>query len=201
VRRAVTEDQTVRRWPADLAVQVRATVLAHTPGDEREEQARARILESLDSLERPFDEEAGPRHVTASAVVVGTRGTVLHLHKRLEKWMQPGGHVDPGEAPWEAARRESGEETGLVVSHPAGGPRLIHVDVHEAAEGHVHFDLRYLLLAEDAEPCPGVGESPDVLWFAWDEAEARADVALRGALQVARHQPEVARGQTGAVGR
>lgn len=156
----------------------------------REREARVRILEGLVGLPRPFDEEADPVHVTGSAVVVGRRGTVLHLHKRLHRWMQPGGHIDPEEGPWDAARRESEEETGLAVRHPGEGPRLIHVDVHEAAGGHIHLDLRYLLLGPDEDPAPPPGESPEARWYTWDEALAMADEALVGALEVARRQPE-----------
>jgi 8-oxo-dGTP pyrophosphatase MutT (NUDIX family) len=170
---------------------VRGAVSGHTPTDTRERQARERILDSLGRLPRPFDEEADPVHVTGSAVVVGRRGTVLHRHKRLHRWMQPGGHIDPGEGPWDAALRESEEETGLAVRHPAEGPRLLHVDVHEAAEGHTHLDLRYLLLAPDEDPSPRPGESPEARWYTWDEALAVADEALVGALEVARRQPEV----------
>lgn len=171
---------------------VRAALEAHVPADEREEDSRRRALELLDTLPHPFDEEADRRHVTGSAVVVGARGTVLHLHKRLHIWMQPGGHVDPGERPWEAALRESEEETGLELAHPADGPRLLHVDVHEAAKGHEHYDLRYLLLSEDTDPAPREGESPHARWFSWDEAAELADESLRGALAAARRQPEVA---------
>lgn len=163
----------------------------HAAADPRERAAQARFLECLDTLPRPFDEEADLVHVTGSAVVVGERGTVLHLHKRLRRWMQPGGHVDPGEAAWEAAHRESEEETGLRLRHPDGGPRLIHLDVHEAAKGHTHLDLRYLLLAPDDDPAPPPGESPEARWYGWDEALAVADDALVGALEVARRQPEV----------
>jgi 8-oxo-dGTP pyrophosphatase MutT (NUDIX family) len=170
---------------------VRATVDAHVAADEREKEARARILVYLDTLPRPFDEEADLVHLTGSAVVVGRRGTVLHLHKRLHRWMQPGGHIDPREGPWDAALRESEEETGLALRHPPDGPRLIHVDVHDAAKGHTHLDLRYLLLAPDEDPSPPPGESPDARWYAWDDALAVADVALVGALEVARQQPEV----------
>ena len=114
--------------------------------------------------------------MTASAIVVGRRGTVLHLHKRLGIWMQPGGHIDAGETADTAARREAMEELGLAVEHPAGGPRLLHVDVHEAALGHTHLDLRYLLLAADADPDPPPGESQEARWCAWDEAQDLADV-------------------------
>lgn len=169
--------------------------------DGRELEAKTRILHCLDTLARPFDEEADPVHLTGSAVVVGRRGTVLHLHKRLRRWMQPGGHIDPGEAPWDAALRESEEETGLALRHPEDGPRLIHVDVHEAANGHTHLDLRYLLLAPDEDPSPPPGESPEARWYPWDEAVAVADAALLGALEVARRQPEaLAAGDRGGVG-
>jgi 8-oxo-dGTP pyrophosphatase MutT (NUDIX family) len=183
-----------RRWPPGLVETVRAAVSGHTVADDREADARTRILDSLDSLPRPFDEEADPVHVTGSAVVVGRRGTVLHLHKRLHRWMQPGGHIDPHEAPWDAALRESEEETGLVLWHPADGPRLIHVDVHDAANGHTHLDLRYFLMAPDEDPSPPPDESPEARWYAWDEALAVADAALVGALEVARTQPEVPSG-------
>ena len=170
---------------------VRSALDAHRGYDEREVAARAHVLEALERLARPFDEHAGPEHVTASAVIVGKRGTVLHVHKRLGIWLQPGGHLLPDEAPWDAARREGGEETGLHLSHPPGGAVLVHVDVHPAARGHVHLDLRYLLTASgDDEPAPGPGESPMVRWFSWDEAVAVADEALVGALRTARVMTE-----------
>jgi 8-oxo-dGTP pyrophosphatase MutT (NUDIX family) len=173
-----------------LVATVREAVNTHTVTDVRDTKAKARILESLDRLPRPFDETADLVHVTGSAVVVGRRGTVLHLHKRLHRWMQPGGHIDPGESPWDAALRESQEETGLVLRHPDGGHRLIHMDVHDAAKGHTHLDLRYLLRAPDEDPSPPPGESPEARWYTWDEALAVADPALVGALHVARRQPE-----------
>jgi 8-oxo-dGTP pyrophosphatase MutT (NUDIX family) len=172
---------------ADLRGAVRATVAAFAPADERAVASRARVLADLDHLARPFDRHAHPVHVTGSAVVVGPRGTVLHRHKRLGRWLQPGGHLDPGEAPAAAARREAAEETGLAVCHPSGGPRLVHVDVHDAADDHVHLDLRYLLVVADpgADPAPAPGESQEVAWFPWPDALARADESLRGALTAA----------------
>lgn len=150
--------------------------------DQRELLSIDRFLSEVQRLEAPFDEHADPVHVTASAVVVGEQGTVLHLHKRLGLWLQPGGHIDRAETPWDAALREAKEETGLPVSHPPTGPRFVHVDVHPGPRGYTHLDLRYLVHSPDKEPDPGDGESPFVRWFEWDEAIGLADDGLRGLL-------------------
>jgi 8-oxo-dGTP pyrophosphatase MutT (NUDIX family) len=171
---------------AGSTAQLRAVVAAHVPRSPREVASKERFLAELDRLDDPCNEQAGPVHVTASGIVVGTRGTVLHLHKRLGRWMQPGGHIDPGESPPVASRREAIEELGLDVVHPVDGPRLIHLDVHEAALGHTHLDLRYLLLGSADDPHPPPGESPEARWYDWDDAAATADEALAPALVVAR---------------
>jgi 8-oxo-dGTP pyrophosphatase MutT (NUDIX family) len=156
---------------------VRHLVAERVPVDEREARSRRRFLAELARLESPFDQHADPTHITASAVVVGSRGVLLHLHKRLDLWLQPGGHVDDGETPEEAAVREVLEETGLECADP----EFVHVDVHPGPRGHTHLDLRYLVSA-DGDPKPAENESPDVRWFAWDEAVAVADPGLRGLL-------------------
>lgn len=149
--------------------------------DERERESIRRIGAELDHLARPFERQADLVHLTGSALITGRRGVVLHRHKLLGLWLQPGGHIDPGEEPWEAALRESVEETGLACRQLGGGA-LFHVDVHPAAHGHTHLDLRYVLEAE-GEPVPPADESQDVRWFAWDEAIAIADPGLVGALR------------------
>jgi 8-oxo-dGTP pyrophosphatase MutT (NUDIX family) len=111
---------------------------------------------------------------------------VLHLHKRLNMWLQPGGHIDAGETPAEGALREAREETGLDVVHPATGPWLLHLDVHPGPRGHTHLDLRYLMYAPDADPAPGADESQDVRWFEWDTAIDMSDAGLAGCLRAVR---------------
>jgi 8-oxo-dGTP pyrophosphatase MutT (NUDIX family) len=169
--------------------ELRRAVAAFAAVTPRELSSRGRFLAELDRLPDPFNREADPVHVTGSAIVVGPRGTILHWHKRLGGWLQPGGHVDAGETPWEAALREAHEETGLPVRHPDGGPQLVHLDVHPAGP-HVHLDVRYLLLSADAEPSPPTGESQQVRWFSFTDAIAAADAALvDGLRRVAARQP------------
>jgi 8-oxo-dGTP pyrophosphatase MutT (NUDIX family) len=158
----------------------------HRAVDTREQTSLDEFRAALRVLDRPFDRDASTTHVTASAVVVGARGILLHRHRRLHRWLQPGGHLDPGERPEDGARRECQEETGLTVRHPTDGPVMVHVDVHAAADDHVHLDLRYLVLGPDADPAPPPDESQDVAWFTWVQAEALADDALVGALRSAR---------------
>lgn len=160
-----------------------AAVTALRPGDDREAASRQEILDGLTTLEAPFDEHAAATHVTSSGLVVGRRGLVLHRHKRLGRWLQPGGHLDPGEWPHQAAARESAEETGLDVRYPTGGPLLLHLDCHDGGRGHRHLDLRYLLYGDDSDPRPGSGESQACQWFAPPAAVALADPGLQGALR------------------
>lgn len=166
-------------------------MLARTPVDQREAQSIEQFVELFDQLPEPFSEEADPVHVTASGFVVGARGIVLLRHRRLGIWLQPGGHIDSGETPWDAAVREAREETGLLVDlvdRPGGGvpPPLAHIDVHPGPRGHTHLDLRYLLAGSDDDPSPPEGESPDVEWFDFDTAREMADRGLGGALEMLR---------------
>jgi 8-oxo-dGTP pyrophosphatase MutT (NUDIX family) len=158
---------------------------SHTPIDQRESESIEQFLSVVPELHDPCNEESGLVHVTASAIVVSDAGdkVALHLHKRLNMWLQPGGHIDAGETPAQAALRESIEETGLPVRHEREGGVLFHLDVHPGPKGHTHHDLRYLVRAPEVPLQPGEGESPDARWFTWDEALSIADAGLLGALR------------------
>lgn len=156
-----------------------ALLRAHLPADAEEARHRDRILEFLARHPDPFDRAIPEGHLTGSAFVVAEGGDRLLLlrHRKLGRWLQPGGHADPGEAAGEAvALREAREETGIeaLVLHPRA-PRPLDVDVHEiparAGEpAHQHLDLRYLVVAPGGAVLRRApAESSDLRWFGWDE--------------------------------
>lgn len=161
---------------------LRASIEALVAVDAREASSITATLDRLTWPGDPFDENANAHHVTASGFILSTRGVILHRHRRLGIWVQPGGHVDQGESPAAAAKRECTEETGLVVRHP-DPIELFHVDVHPGPKGHTHYDLRYVLLAAGIDPAPPPSESPEVYWFSFDEAIERCEPTLVAAIK------------------
>jgi len=111
-------------------------------------------------------------HLTGSAWIVdpGRTRTLLTHHRKLDKWLQPGGHADGDPDLAAVAMREAGEETGVrglkLVSN-----RIYDVDRHwipargEIA-GHWHLDVRFMIEADDTQPFVVTDESHDLAWVA-----------------------------------
>lgn len=127
------------------------------PADERERQFQERMTTLARTGSDPFGREHYvPGHFTASSFVLSKDQTNLLLifHSKLQRWLQPGGHVDPTDVDMlAAARREVQEETGIGAMDPfhAG---LFDLDIHliperKGAPAHEHFDLRYVFTAHD----------------------------------------------------
>jgi len=158
-----------------------ASLVAVPVADPGEHDALDRILALLDGDTDPFDRHiTAPGHVTASAFVLHPEADrlLLVMHHKLQRWLQPGGHVEPSDASvWEAAMREIEEETGLKATLVGGGP--FDVDVHRLSHGgaeHEHFDVRYLVWGE-GDPIAGDGVD-DIRWATLAEMEAM-DESLR----------------------
>ena len=117
-----------------------------------------------------------PGHVTASAFVLDATRTqfLLTHHRKLDRWLQVGGHVDGQADAHLAALREAQEESGMraftFLSVDADPSVPLDVDVHPIpARGseprHDHHDLRYLLIAEPDQHLVLSDESHALRWF------------------------------------
>ena len=119
-----------------------------------------------------------PGHFTVSGFITDPEvdSIVLVHHRRFDRWLQPGGHIEPEDATLlDALRREILEETGISEVSPQRPP-LFDVDVHLIpARGrepsHLHFDIRFHVIAEPAELEP----SEEVRDAAWVPLDAVAD--------------------------
>jgi len=110
-------------------------------------------------------------HITGSAWVLSPDGEQVLLihHKKLDRWLQPGGHVDETDKTVaETALRELQEETGLT-DVALLFPQFFDVDVHEIPErthepAHFHYDLRYLFQAANTDFDANLLEVKNIRW-------------------------------------
>lgn len=149
----------------------------YDPSDEAEKLHRERMVELLTSTPEPFSRaHFSPGHFTASCYVIDFGGRLLlHHHRRLNRWLQMGGHVEPGEPAELAALREGTEESGLrdLALATAG---IFDLDIHgiPAAKGepdHDHFDVRYVARTSSPDAITiDRAESNELAWVTLERA-------------------------------
>lgn len=111
-----------------------------------------------------------PGHLTGSAWILDPerRRVVLVHHRKLDKWLQPGGHADGDPDLAAVALREAREETGLarlrLVSKAVFDIDRHRIPPHGATPAHWHLDLRFQIEAEPEEALAVSDESNDVQW-------------------------------------
>jgi 8-oxo-dGTP pyrophosphatase MutT (NUDIX family) len=130
------------------------------------------VKEFLRLLEHPccFQRDHLPGHLTGSAWVINhERSKVLLVHHaKLRRWLQPGGHADGDEDILRVALRELGEETGLK-NFVLAIPSLFDIDIHTIPQRtdfpeHLHYDVRFLIEADEQEPLTIDHESTGIRW-------------------------------------
>jgi 8-oxo-dGTP pyrophosphatase MutT (NUDIX family) len=147
--------------------------------DEMALKSQELILMLLRHSEDPFTrDQFAPGHITATSVVLSPdqQFVLLVHHRRLERWLLPGGHVEPGDESLEAsARREIEEETGAMLSTVPG--MLVGMDVHgippkKKEPYHQHHDLIFTFRAVDMTVRTSE-ESREVRWCEVSNEEFR----------------------------
>ncbi len=91
------------------------------------------------------------RQFTATAYLFQDNKVLLHHHRKLGKWLPPGGHLEANETPPEAARREVLEETGLEIDF------LTEEHLWVQAPNACSIERPFLCLLEEI---PAFGETP-----------------------------------------
>lgn len=143
--------------------------------DPASEPFRRQILDFIDANDDALQRSNTTAHLTGSAVVVddaGERVVLLH-HRKLQRWLQPGGHADGDANLAGVALREASEETsiaGLRVD-----PVAVDLDIHEVDHGedgpHLHLDVRFLVIAPPAADVVGNHESTAIAWVPFPDLD------------------------------
>jgi 8-oxo-dGTP pyrophosphatase MutT (NUDIX family) len=173
-----------------LHADARAVLDAWDAPDEAQQSLRATYLDHLDGHPDAMLRDCHPDHLTASALVVSHdhRAAVLTLHAILERWLQTGGHCEPGDATLaEAALREAREETGIADLQIDPVPVLL--SRHEVPCGPLrpshHLDVQFVAVASaGAQPLMSE-ESLDLGWFALDDPPEPTDQSVRDLIAAA----------------
>jgi 8-oxo-dGTP pyrophosphatase MutT (NUDIX family) len=100
-------------------------------------------LASTDDIFRRAEPATPPRHLVAYAVLVdpAARAVLLGRHRLAGLWLPTGGHVDPGEHPLGAARREAAEEIGVEARFDVVGPDPLFLTVTTTVGPDAHEDV------------------------------------------------------------
>jgi 8-oxo-dGTP pyrophosphatase MutT (NUDIX family) len=170
---------------------------AHAKAEQRTQTDR--IIDFIRSCDAPWRRSMLQGHLTASAWIVdaASENALLVHHKKLDKWLQPGGHIDDEDASFlDAALREAREETGLASVVPLwkdAPTALFDVDVHAIPERgaepvHYHYDLRFCFVADRSDDVvASANESNDAQWFSLPaiSSDMRFDSSVRRLARIA----------------
>lgn len=164
--------------------------------DAKSEQAVLdRFVSFIEATPDCFERTSPLGHITGSALVVSPTldQVLLTLHGKLNLWLQLGGHADGDPRVHEVALREAIEESGLTavgfLPYESLMPGTVaaeladrdpvpfdfdHHDVpaRKTDPAHVHYDVRYLLVADPSAPILITEESKDLRWFTLPMARA-----------------------------
>jgi len=147
----------------------------YRPLDEADHACCERFVAFVKRHSDCFERSLAVGHVTSSAWLVDGRGqrVLLTHHRKLDKWLQLGGHADGECDPLAVALKEAREESGLENIHPLS-EAIFDLDIHpfparKDVPQHLHYDVRYTLQARGSEQ---VTPSAESLALAWVDIDA-----------------------------
>lgn len=150
------------------------TIENYTPFSENETKTKERFLSFMQENSDCYLRSNLKGHLTASAFVIDPAEEKILLihHKKLNRWLQPGGHCDGETNTLAVAIKEVFEETGVEIA--ANNQKIIDLDIHTIPERkevpeHEHFDVRYLLWADSNSNLVQNHETNDLKWIKWSE--------------------------------
>lgn len=156
-------------------LQLLGNLESYQSGYEDENLFVPRFKSLLTNFDTCFSRSLTTGHITASAWIIDHNATsaLLVYHKKLNRWLQPGGHTDGQEDVAAAALREAIEETGLptirLVKNEIYDLDIHQIPAHESVASHFHYDIRFLFIADKLLPVTTSHESHDVRWFKLDQ--------------------------------
>ncbi|MDH5544640.1 MAG: NUDIX hydrolase [Gammaproteobacteria bacterium] len=152
----------------------------YTGFDEQEESTRLRMLSFVQEHDDCFERSLKIGHITGSAWIVNrqrTKTLMLH-HRKLDRWLQPGGHSDGDPNTPGVALKEASEESGVQLKNiRIVDTDIFDVDIHtipatKKEPQHEHYDVRFLFEIDDTLPLRSNDESNEVRWLDLDEVKA-----------------------------
>lgn len=128
----------------------------------------------LSTRDKCFDRDSfQPGHITGSAWLVDAAGehVLLTHHRKLDAWLQLGGHSDGDSNTAAVALREAEEESGLDVELISNA--ILDVDVHpiparKSDPDHFHYDVRFAMVSRSGRGYTVSDESHDLAWVPID---------------------------------
>ncbi|MEV7397168.1 NUDIX domain-containing protein [Aeromicrobium sp. NPDC092404] len=159
--------------------------------DDEQERLRRLYVAHTETYADAMSRECHPDHLTASAIIFSAdhERVLLTLHRVIKRWLQTGGHCEPGDATLtEAALREGREESG--IHDLAIDPVPVLLSRHEVPCGPVrpahHLDVQYVAVAPAGARHVISDESDDLAWFDVEALPAETDDSVRALIAAAR---------------